>query len=147
MRPSRTDNAAGPPDRAAVVQYDRPKQARHPRGECSSAALRPGQRPTQLALVMPRAPIVTRAPSDWDRPLGQEQSNMRRWQQTWEGGKHTLHGGAIVRKRVDSSVVESGSSMTTANVCTQQKGTNDSGLIWEFAAAFLLDTLCCSIFC
>ena len=109
MRPSRTENAAGPPDRAAVVQYDRPKQVWHPRGECSSAALRPGQRPTHLALVMPHAPIVTRAPSDWDRPLGREQSNMRRWQQTWEGGKHTLHVGAIVRKRVDSSVVESGS--------------------------------------
>ena len=109
MRPSRDENAVGLLlDRAAAVQFDRPKQARHPRGECISASLRPGQRPTQVASLIPHAPIVTWAPSDWDRvELEEGATDVGR-------GQHTLHGGAILPKRVDLSVVESGSSMTTA---------------------------------
>ena len=101
MRPSRTKNAAGPPDWAVAVQYDRSKQARHPRGEYRSARTCADR---DLGAAGLGSPLGTRTVK-----LEEAATDVGR-------GQHTLHGGAIVQKIVDLSVVESGSSMTTVNV-------------------------------
>merc|ERR1711862_454078 len=61
-------------------------------------------------------------------PLGTKTDKFQEAATDLVRGTTDRQGGAIVWKRVDSSVVESSSSMTTANVCTQQKGTNEPHL-------------------
>ena len=79
---------------------------------------RPSPRPTSNTTSLGDAACADRdsGAAGLGSPLGTRTVKLEEAATDVGRGQHTLHGGAIVRKRVNSSVVESGSSMTTVNV-------------------------------
>ena len=121
-----------------MVAAEQDRERSRATGSGSGSTIRPteagktSKRRMQLCRLSPRptsnaTSLVDDACADRDSgavglglPLGTKTDKFQEAATDLVRGTTDRHGGAIVWKRVDSSVVESSSSMTTANVCTQQ---------------------------
>ena len=129
-----------------MVAAEQDRERSRATGSGSGSTIRPteagktSKRRMQLRRLSPRptsnaTSLVDAACADRDSgavglglPLGTKTVKFQEAATDLVRGTTDRHGGAIVWKRVDSSVVESSSSMTTANVCTQQISGNQRAL-------------------